>query len=294
MRYAFLAFLILSPFVLGVSIGSSPPTAELGLVKIGGERLIEHLITSDYGKDMEVSLSYTGPQKATLEEGFPRTFYLNLSQVSDQPLDGWISFPQSKIVLRAEKKLFYLGKQPAWANGVSKAIVRIPENAEPGYHLGAIALGPIIGGAGSGAGLSIIGLSRPVFTFIVDGKAERNGKIIDVKSSGGKIITIFKNTGTVTIGSRNSLEIEGVSYDGGLRLVKPSEIAEFSIDSPKEGLVNVKSRIDWRTSSSSMEKEVVSEAMKEKTPSGSAVSGSFSPIIFFVAIAAYIAIRFFI
>ena len=292
MRYVLLAFLALSPIVLGISIGSSPPTAELGILKIGEERLIEHLITSDYGKDMEISLSYIDPQKATLEEGFQRTFYVNLSQVSDQPMAGWVSFPQSKIITRAEKKLFYLGKQPVWANGVSKAILRVPQNAEPGYHLGAISLGPIIGGAGSGAGLSIIGLSRPGFTFIVDGKAERKGEIIDIKSSNGKIVTIFKNTGTVSIASRNSIDIEGKSYDGGLRIVKPSEIAEFSIDSKKDGLVDVKSSVNWRTGSSSMEKEVISESVSpEKTPSGNAVSGAFNPLIFFFVIAAYIAIR---
>lgn len=295
MRYVILAFLILSQTALGVSIGSSPPMAELGIVKSGEERLIEHLITSDYGKDMEISLSYIDPQKATLEEGFPRIFYVNLSKVSDQPLAGWVSFPQPKIVVRAEKKLFYLGKQPAWANGVSKAILRLPENAEPGYHLGSISLSPILGGSGSGAGLSIIGLSRPGFVFVVDGEAERNGEIIDIKSSDGKIATIFKNTGTVTIASRSTVEIDGESHDGGLRLVKPSEIAEFSVDSPKDGLIGVKSRVNWRTGYSSMEKEIIADLPKgETTPSGNAVSGAFNPLIFFFVIAAYIAIRFLI
>lgn len=284
-----LFLLLLAPQAFGISIGAAPSSADLGTLRPADERVAEYAITSDYGRDIEASLEYAEPKKVVFEEGFPRSFHINLSEVSDEPIGGWVSFPYQSVVLRAEESWYPLNGVNVMANARARFILRVPPDAEPGYHVGAIALHPLLNSESRVTGVSIIGIARPSFVFRVAGKVERSGKIIDVRG-GDAITTIFKNTGTVTIEARNSIEAGGLS-DTQSRKVRPGEIVEFRF-SHGGGIVNVTSRVDWRTGSDSLQKMVVVEQPPEATPTAQTLKSPFNPLLFIGIIVLYAILRF--
>jgi hypothetical protein len=122
---------------------------------------------------------------------------------SEQDILPWIEFIKNPVeVTKTEEKS--TTKAGSTIKGATEInfIIKVPKNAEPGYHMGIITLDPLT--RKTGRTISIKGVVPFTFIFKVPGKAVRDGKIFEVTSSGysGDFLNIdifFQNTGTVTI-----------------------------------------------------------------------------------------------
>ena len=157
--------------------------------------------------------------------------------------------------------------------GTVNVVVHLPENAEPGYHAGAVTLSPQMPSEGGGTGVVTFGVTRFVFVFKVVGTAIRKGEIMTVyaerlEEKKARLNVLFKNTGTVTVEAWvNSLKL----YDkfGNLSaelrpadrvLIKPGQITELHAywqdDHVKPGSYRAEAVVSYLTGSASIDEKV--------------------------------------
>ncbi len=274
----FLIFHFILPQVFSLSVGVAPGVVDLGEVENGKEYSFNFYLISDYEKDLAVELSTQNAPPEFYTPAWPRHGY-NFDPItaSEEKTSTWISFIENPVVLPPEKKLYTLSTGSlVKANKEVTALIKIPENAEPGYHAGYIVPKPITQAQGrGGTALEIITITKIGYVFKVKGEAKRNGKIIGIIHEKDKLKIIFKNTGTLTM----SVKVSNVTiYDAYKKKiiaslssreykVKPKEITTIAIpwfnETITEGKYPVKATVEWIGGKT--EKEGVIEFRKEIT-----------------------------
>lgn len=269
------ALLLLVSQAHAISIGAAPGAIDMGSVPRGTERLVEFYVMTNANQDILVGVSYI-PVHASIYEREKRTYYTFIpSEASEEDISSWITFPQKSILVSpTQTQLVTLpdGTSVRYNRKVS-LIVKVPKDADPGYHAGAINLQPQLKSGGAGAGISSIGVTRVIFVLKVPGYAVRDGNIIDMEAervadNRVRIDVLFKNTGTTTITARLDmvklfdnfgLVAENIA-NGQLKKVKPGQVAILSgywleNDGIKSGQYKANSNVNY----------ITGNALKEQT-----------------------------
>jgi hypothetical protein len=126
-----------------------------------------------------------------------------LMNYSEEDILPWIDFINNPVELKKtdDSLKTKTGTKIRGAKEVN-FVVNVPKKAEPGYHMGMINLNPLT--TESGKMFAIKAVVPLTFMFRVSGKAVREGKILEVSSSGYyndrvMIDLFFQNTGTVSM-----------------------------------------------------------------------------------------------
>lgn len=231
------------PTANALSIGAAPGAMDLGSLPRSTERLVEFYVMTNSDKDILVSVDYI-PVHASMYQKETHTYYTFVpSKASEEDISKWLTFPQKSVLVSpTQTQIVSLpdGSSVRYNKKVS-LIVKVPKDAEPGYHAGAINLQPKIDSTGGGTGIFSVGVTRIIFVFNVPGFAERSGNIIDMEAervaeNKARVDVLFKNTGTTTITARlEKIELfdnfglvaENIA-NGQLKKVKPGQVAILS------------------------------------------------------------------
>ncbi len=264
------------PETSALSIGAAPGAIELGNVPRDTEKLVEFYLMTNANEDMLVGISYI-PVHTSIYQKESRTYYTFIpTEASEEDISPWLSIPQNPVLVSpTQTQLVSLpdGTSVRYNKKVS-FILKVPKNAEPGYHAGAINLNPQLKTTGGGTGISSIGITRVIFAFRVPGYAERAGNIIDMEAervadNRVQIDVLFKNTGTTTVTARLEmiklfdnfgLAAENVA-NGQMKKVKPGEVAILSgywleNDKIKSGEYKADTRVNYITGNAIKEETI--------------------------------------
>ncbi len=256
--------------VHAIGIGTIPGVLDLGEVRRGQEIIGTFYITSTLERPMEISLNYRDPHLSIYqqEKTKQRNGYTFIpAEASEESIRDWVKFPKSTILINPSE--VHTVKTPQGFvkyNTAFRFIIKIPDDAEPGYHVGSINIAPAIRKERrGGTSISTIGIVRPLFVFRVSGNAVRKGRIISVeakrlKDNMVKVDVLFKNEGTVTMTAKlDNLEIyDDYGYKTGniasrtSAKVKPGETVVLSAvwykkDKIKSGSYHVDATVDYLT-----------------------------------------------
>ena len=201
--------LLLIPFSEAqVSVGVSPSALNLGEVKRGELRIGKFNMVTTSNMELLVYLNVGGMSISSFGRKYPDL----ISNFSEESSAGWVEFIGNPLLLRPTTEL-----AKAVGGGIVKGlrevsfILKVPKNAEPGYHSFIITpLPEVVGAPGTVKIRAVVGV--PVY-FKIPGDVIRSGKILDVAT--GKYLNgmlelkiFFKNTGTVTMSAKaSSVEI---------------------------------------------------------------------------------------
>ena len=208
-RFVFVFGLILMVYSSGVhaiAIGTAPGVRDMGDVVRGQDLPVEFYLTSNTDKPLIVTTSYI-PVHMDMYRTEKRTYYTFIpSESSQEDISSWISFSENPLLVSpgSQKVVRMPDGTSIKYNQKVTVILKIPKDAEPGYHAGAINLNPVIQTDGGGTSVSTIGITRFVFVFKIPGPANREGNIIDFVAERNsaervQVDVLFKNTGTTTI-----------------------------------------------------------------------------------------------
>jgi len=251
----FLTFII--PEIHAQSVGVSPPFLNLGEIQPGTSKIATFQIVT---ASEEVSLVQLGKAKGSIDFLRKGEYNYALMNYSEQDILPWIEFISNPVEMT---KIEDLSKTKA--GGTIKGakeinfIIKVPKDAEPGYHMGIITLTPLNIQTNK---LVVIQAIVPLtFIFKVPGKAVRDAKIFEVSTNGyynGNLILdiFFQNTGTVTFSilpvevkifdKKNNFIDEFTSYTV---YVKPGEMKHISALWEKKdvelGNYNAEVKIDY-------------------------------------------------
>ncbi|MCK5698388.1 MAG: hypothetical protein KAH93_00935 [Candidatus Aenigmarchaeota archaeon] len=272
----FFALFTIVPSANAISIGAAPGALDLGSVPRGSERLVEFYVMSNAQQDILVGVSYI-PVHASIYEREKRTYYTFIpSEASEEDISSWITIPQKSILISpTQTHLITLpGGSSVRYNKKVTLILKIPKDAEPGYHAGAVNLQPQMTGGGEGAGIFSIGVTRVIFVFNIPGYAARDGNIIDMEAervaeNRVRVDVLFKNTGTTTITARLEmvelfdnfgLAAENIA-NGQLKKVGPGQVAILSgywleKEGIKSGEYKANSRVNYITGNALREETI--------------------------------------
>ena len=197
-------FLILIYPVNAFSIGTVPGVHYLGELNPGDTKYVKFYLITNAKGDVLTTLSYF---PAHIDLYYPgKLSYISAYETSQEDISDWIKFQQNPILVSPRKSfIIYLANGgTAKVNAEVVYKLTIPPDAEPGYHIGSVSLGPKVISGGTGTGVATIGLTRYIFIFKVKGKAERKGQIENiyadrVSKNKARIDVLFKNTGKNTI-----------------------------------------------------------------------------------------------
>jgi len=235
-----------------LNIGVSPPILDLGIINPDSSRIVRFNLLST---STEVVLTYMTPLNENLD-WFKRSDYKNYaSNFSEQNIISWVEFISNPVEVKLTQ-----GGTIKGANEVT-FILKVPNDAEPGYHTGMIKLDPM--GPEKKAMLNIKAVVPFIFIFRVPGNAIRDARIIDVVpgdySRDNLNLKMFvQNTGTVTLQSykgiidifdKNDKKIVTLSTGG--NNIKPGETSTFNVLWPvsnvDEGVYDAKITFDYST-----------------------------------------------
>ncbi len=209
MIYFWVIALFLIGHVYAIGIGTIPGVLDLGEVKRGQTVVGEFYITSTVTKPMRINLNYLPVHSSIYKKEKVRSkdgYEFKPAEASEEDISEWVSLPQSSFLISPEnKKIITLpdGSSVAY-NQKFLVKIKIPDDAEPGYHAGSVNIAVVANERESeGASIATVGVTRPVFVFRVSGNAYRDGKIVGVEAKRlddktVRVDVLFKNTGTVT------------------------------------------------------------------------------------------------
>jgi hypothetical protein len=199
----------------GLNIGASPSTLDLGEVERGTRHILDFYITTDSPTELVLNLYSSKTPADLFDPAYPRIKYeFDPFRASEEDTAGWVSFIENPVLVRPGRTLFTLKDgTKVLANRRISAILNIPEDAEPGYHLGTIKIRPQVSFQGGGYGISIISQSDLRYAFKVKGRVVRDGYIesMEAGNDGEKItlFTTFVNNGTVSMRVFSNSSIAG-------------------------------------------------------------------------------------
>jgi hypothetical protein len=258
-----ISFMLLMPeYRAQLAVGVSPPILDLGEIEPGTSKIARfYLVTSSEEK----FIVYMTPTKDDISTFMTTKYKDFVYNYSEEDIGSWVEFLSNPVELEKpqEGQTTKAGVPIVGAREII-FILKVPKNAEPGYHSGIINLNP----TGSHEAPSMITIKAVVplkFIFKVPGKAIREGKILEISSGNYEsdnrlnVIIYFQNTGTVTMGVGpavvNIFDERGLldSLSSNFDYVKPGKIATFSgFWFPKDiklGRYNATAKIDYFTGS---------------------------------------------
>ncbi len=326
-RFHFLAAAVLSVFILinlggtaqAVSIGVAPGILNLGDVYPGTSKLVEFFLITTFNEDVLVRMTPIEPHL----EFFKKRMYSNRltfipEESSNEDVKSWIKFPENPVLVSPRDLVVYTfpGGETVRANKKVRAILTIPKDADPGYHIGAIHFSPSIA-TGRGGSVATMAVTRFMYVFYVkplEGQEgpRREGKITDIEAYRAddgrvRIDVLFQNTGTDTMFVRiknmkiydNFGEMKTTAQSGYVR-IRPKEtkvIPVFWNNEDAKGSHRVVADVDFLTGSVTADTEVIIPEISKipspsfLTPSGK--KGSYPWWIVFVVGALFAVVIYF-
>lgn len=258
-----------------VSVGTAPGVLDLGEVRPGKDYSFYFYLTTNAKTDVLVGLSYIPVHADIYTKNTTGRYTFIPAEASQENIERWVEIPTKSMLLSPNKvKVVNLeGGGVVKAHGTVNVILHVPQNAEPGYHAGAITISPTIPTTGSsGTGVVTFGVTRFIFVFRVTGTAVRKGEIMTligqrVDERRAKVNVVFKNTGTCTIQAsvgyvklydkfgNLTAELRPLNTE----YVKPGEIATLTADwygDVKPGTYRAQARVDYLTGYATFEDRV--------------------------------------
>jgi hypothetical protein len=278
------SFLLLIPeYHAQLSVGVSPPILDLSEVESGTSKIARFYLVTSSKEKFFVYMSSTKDDINTFANQYKDFIY----NYSEEDVSSWVEFLSNPVELKETSE----GQNTKAGVPITGAreiifILKVPKNAEPGYHSGVINLNPT-NFKGAPSMIAIKSVVPLKFIFKVPGKAIREGKILEI-SSGNYVNNklsanvYFQNTGTVTmyVGPAvvNIFDERGLldSLSTNFNYVKPNQMFTFSGSwLPKEfGKYNATAKIDYFTGSAF--KQSIIDVYKQPTaPTGKAVEEEF-------------------
>ncbi|MCK5332963.1 MAG: hypothetical protein KAJ24_00485, partial [Candidatus Aenigmarchaeota archaeon] len=272
-------------------VGVSPPLLDLGILERGEETVAEFFMITSSTEDLLVKLRAT----RGIPDFFSKQAYsARVDEYSEEDASSWVIFPSNPVVLSPNENS--IGTSSGALRGWRKIniVIKVPEGAEPGYHLVSIHSAPYVP-AGTALGVNIVAVSPVNIIFRVPGDAVRQGQILDLvagrETVGGRTVNVFfKNTGTVTISARaeNVVVYEGNSNTdkprfSGQHYILPGSAQALAVvfdsDEISVGTHEVFSEVDYLTSRASKSADVTFEEVIHAEPSASVIKipGSSMP-----------------
>ncbi len=302
-----LSFILFSAKVKALAIGIAPSLTSIEAER-GEDYMLEIIIdVRDSGTKVPIELRCSEVDLTLRRES---AWKYNLSETSEEDTCPWLSFLERKVVVEDTGGFVWKGGKKIPADKVVFAVVKIPPNAEPGYHLGHIYLVPQISTQGMGVGVGLITTAASTYVIKVPGKAVRSVKVMGVVAyresvDKARIDVLVKNTGTVTLKVYlDSLEVLKnntllAKLKGGSLKIKPGEtvpLSAFWVGKIEEGDYEVKAKVSWLSGDESFEGKVRITPPPPKIPTPMVVKPAKLPpfllalipsiilvIIFFVA-----------
>jgi len=227
------------------SVGTAPGTQNLGEFEPGESYEVFFYVTTR-GIDSTFTIEPEFRSASTSDfEREPDENGFNPEEASQQDMSDWIEFSQDTYNVNPNQEnvaSLDSGSSVRYNEEVSYTI-HVPEDAEPGYHRGAVNLNPDIDAGGAGASsVANIGLTQYNFYFEVPGHAERDLRIMDVRSvrtgdNSARFDFIVENNGTVTTQvQRSDTEVfddvgdEAGELSTGGQLIEPGQQEIISTD----------------------------------------------------------------
>jgi hypothetical protein len=208
-RFPVLILLVvtLTGMVSAEYVGVAPGVKDIGTVERGQTYEIKFYLVTNVEDEFQVTPSYTRPNPSIYQADDNRRYDFEPENASQERIDDWVKFPRETFNVdpSTSKAVSLTGGGVANAKGTINMYIEIPEDAEPGYHAGAVNINPDLStSADGGAAVSTMGLSQFIFTFRVPGVAKRSLEIREVNAlrnseGGARIDYLVKNDGTTTV-----------------------------------------------------------------------------------------------
>jgi hypothetical protein len=224
MKKLWIAILIVffAAFSAAQSTGAAPGFQNLGTVQPGQNQIVNFYVTSSgYENPYAVTASSEEPLSSRMLD--PAESPVDVNEYSEEEIASWMDFTQNEYVVTPTNTTPYVleNGQTIDAGGRIRMYLRVPQNAEPGWHAGAISLNPQIDReAGGGFGAATVqGLTQPTFAFRVPGNAERRLEVVDARGvrtsdDSARIDLRIANRGSVTTSMRGA-DIDVYNRDTG-------------------------------------------------------------------------------
>lgn len=236
-----------------ITIGVSPSFLDLKEINPGYSKIARFYVVTP-SNDVFLAYLKSSPGDSNI---FQRGNYKDLIyNYSEEDISSWVEFISNPVEFKKIE-----GKKTIKAANEVTFILKVPKNAEPGYHTGLIEFKPV--GLEQPGMINIRSLVRLNFLFKVPGRAVRNGKVLEISSSNyydGKLAlnVFFQNTGTVTIKPKSvTIKIFNkkneciATLHSNTDFVKPGKIKKFTAFLPvndiKEGNYNASAEVDFLT-----------------------------------------------
>ncbi len=274
-----LSFLFIFSLILGsvkaISLGAAPGVMDIGELERGKEYSIDFYLLTNSDRDLLTTLSFLEGKRSMFEKNVTGRYTLIPAEISEESMSDWIRFMRSKMVVSNKRSFPVRFPDGTVVNANERAtfILNVPQDAEPGYHTFEVVLSPSLPKTGTGMGISMIGVTRPVFIFKIPGIAERKGTIEGIAGSrlGSKAVidVLFRNSGTVTISAKvSSLKIyneTGYYVDtlkGGYVIIPPKSTGILKVywndkDEDKQKTIKVEATVGYLTGSVTKESMVI-------------------------------------
>jgi hypothetical protein len=243
-----------STIVNGIAIGIAPSLTTFEAIP-GNSYRIEVIIDVRGEGKIPIELKCSEIDFSVAREDVLK---FNLSQTSEENVCSWLTFLEGKVIVEDTKGFVWVGGKQIPADKITYAIVNVPKDAEPGYHLGHVDLLPRVEATGRGYGVGIITSAASTFVINVEGNAIRSAKPINflaswVDENRLRVNTIVENNGTVTMRIRvDDLQLirdnKTIKFPPSSLLVKPKQIAYIPSDIIQKiepGDYKVKAKISW-------------------------------------------------
>lgn len=187
-------------------VGTAPGLQDLGTLEKGQTYESRFYILTDRSNPFLIEPKYAEAQSSVLEGGERNNYDFDPSEASEENIKDWISFSQESYNVDPDDVRVIDLQNGGVARASQKVTydISVPEDAESGYHIGAVNLNPDFSSSGAGtASVQTVGLTQFTFLFKVPGEAERDLKVLDVnakRASTGKVRLDFliQNNGSVT------------------------------------------------------------------------------------------------
>ena len=217
-------------------LGVTPSFVEIEKIERGETKVLGFYVVSLTDEEILVSLS----SKDGDIHFFIRKYGLEAANFSEESISDWIEFIENPVKLEASSpKLAELRNIAKGAREIN-FVLKVPEDAEPGWHMFKIRPIPVIStGAKEGVGTVMMTVVDVTYVFKVPGRAIRSGEIkkVYVGERDGNRLPIyieFENDGTVSMNVKITdlkLEKDGKivkRFSGPVALSKPQSIMNIT------------------------------------------------------------------
>lgn len=200
MRVCVLLLLVttLAGAAAGARIGVYPGTDYLGTIE-RGETVSVDLLLVDAPPGETATLQYMDP-KAHDFKADDRNYPFSAENASQERIKDWVNLLDRRVELQEPTRMVVDGRSVE-ANARVTYLLHVPEDAEPGYHVGTFL--PQLSSENGGSMLSMNALARHKFVFRVPGTAVRDVKILGfngerIREDREAVHVVVQNSGTVT------------------------------------------------------------------------------------------------